>query len=76
MVLEKEKTKTRLYFALGLLYEKIGDPIKMKKNFANYLEFETDLDDKTKNQVEQKMGTNCELDCKHDCSKCDAERLI
>ena len=76
MVLEKEKTKTRLYFALGLLYEKIGDPIKMKKSFANYLEFETDLDDKTKNQVEQKMGTNCELDCKHDCSKCDAERLI
>lgn len=76
MVLEKEKTKTRLYFALGLLYEKIGDPIKMKKSFANYLKYETDLDDRTKNQVEQKMGTNCELDCTHDCSKCDAERLI
>lgn len=76
MVLEKEPTKVRLYFALGLLYEKIGDPIKMKKSFANYLHHERELDDKTKKLVVQKMEENCGLDCKHDCSKCEAEGLL
>lgn len=76
MVLEKDQTKVRLYFALGLLYERIGDPIKMKRSFAFFLEHESKLDEKTREQLTQKMTEDCGLKCLHDCGNCNSERLI